>query len=116
MTLTAQAGQDSAITLAESPMENTELNTRDKTGTTLTPDEQKETQADLDITAAIRQAIVRDESKSVNAQNVKIITQNGVVTLRGPVETKAESLKLQKIAEQTPGVKRVDNQLENIAP
>jgi osmotically-inducible protein OsmY len=116
MTSMAQAGQDSAINLAESPMENTELNARDRSGSTLTPDEQKETQADINITAAIRQAIVRDASKSVNAENVKIITQNGVVTLRGPVETKDESLKLQKIAEQTPGVKRVDNQLENIAP
>jgi hyperosmotically inducible protein len=60
--------------------------------------------------------LVKDKSLSVNAQNVKIITRNGKVTLRGPVETEAESMKLQQIAKQTPGVVRVDNQLENIAP
>jgi len=56
--------------------------------------------------------VVRNEALSVNAQNAKIITRDGVVTLRGPVESKAESMKLQEIAKQTPGVVRVDNQLE----
>jgi len=83
---------------------------------TLTAEDQNESKADIKITADIRNAAVNDESLSVNAKNVKIITQNGVVTLRGPVETKAESETLQQISQKTAGVVRVDNQLEIIAP
>ena len=110
---TVQAEQNAAIYLAEgSGLENTELNVRDKANTTLTPEDQKETESDIKITAAIRQAIIKNKSLSVNAQNVKIITRNGVVTLRGPVESKKESKKIKKIAKHTPGVLKVDNQLE----
>ncbi|MEQ1620967.1 MAG: BON domain-containing protein [Methylococcales bacterium] len=101
---------------ADSALENTQRNVRDKDNTTLTPEDQKETKKDRKITAHIRQKVVRDKSLSVNAQNAKIISRNGVVTLRGPVETAAESTKLQKIAEKTRGVVKVDNQLENKAP
>ena len=110
---TVQAEQNAAIYLAEgSGLENTEINVRDKGNTTLTPEDQKETESDIKITADIRQAIIKNKSLSVNAQNVKIITRNGVVTLRGPVESKKESKKIKKIAKHTPGVLKVDNQLE----
>jgi len=113
MSGTVQAEQDTAIYLAaDSALENTEINVRDKGNTTLTPEDQKETESDIKITADIRQAIIKNKSLSVDAQNVKIITRNGVVTLRGPVETKKESKKLKKIAKHTPGVIKVDNQLE----
>ena len=108
-----QAEQNAAIYLAaDSALENTEINVRDKDNTTLTPEDQKETESDIKITADIRQAIIKNKSLSVNAQNVKIITRNGVVTLRGPVESKKESKKIKKIAKHTPGVLKVDNQLE----
>ena len=108
-----QAGQNTTIHLAAaSALENTEINVRDKGNTTLTPEDQKETESDIKITADIRQAIVKNKSFSVDAQNVKIITRNGVVTLRGPVESKKESKKIKKIAKHTPGVLKVDNQLE----
>lgn len=115
---TVQAEQDSAIYLAadESPLENTEINARDKDNTTLTPEDQKETKKDIRITAHIRKAVVRDKSLSIDAQNAKIITRSGVVTLRGPVANEAESKKLQKIAKKTRGVVKVDNQLEIKAP
>ena len=110
---TVQAEQNTAIYLAaDSALENTEINVRDKENTTLTPEDQKETESDIKITADIRQAIIKNKSLSVNAQNVKIITRNGVVTLRGPVESKKESKKIKKIAKHTPGVLKVDNQLE----
>ena len=110
---TVQAEQNAAIYLAaDSALENTEINVRDKDNTTLTPEDQKETESDIKITADIRQAIIKNKSLSVNAQNVKIITRNGVVTLRGPVESKKESTKIKKIAKHTPGVSKVDNQLE----
>lgn len=117
MTGVVRAEQNTAIYLtADSALENTELNVRDKDNATLTPEDQKETKKDIEITAKIRQAVVRDKSLSVNAQNVKIITRNGVVTLRGPVASGAESKKLQKIAEKMRDVVQVDNQLENKAP
>jgi hyperosmotically inducible protein len=117
MTGTVRAEQNAAIYwAASSPSENTEQNVRDQNNATLTPEDQKETEGDIKITAAIRQALVRNKSLSVNAQNVKIITRNGVVTLRGPVESKKESKKIKKIAKHTLGVLKIDNQLEIKAP
>jgi hyperosmotically inducible periplasmic protein len=108
-----RAEQNGAIYLAaDSTLENTKRNVRDKDGTTLTPEDQKETESDVNITADIRKTAVEDEALSVNAQNVKIITSNRVVTLRGPVENADESMKLENIAKKTRGVVRVDNQLE----
>lgn len=112
-----QAEQSDAIYLAAGKSaENTKRNVRDKEDTTLTPEDQKETEADIKVTANIRKAVVDDKSLSVDAQNAKIITRNGVVTLRGPVESQAESMRLQQLATQTPGVMRVVNQLEVKAP
>jgi len=114
---TVQAEQNDAIYLAaDSALENTEINARDKENTTLTPEDQKETKKDIRITAHIRKAVVRDKSLSIDAQNAKIITRSGVVILRGPVANEAESKKLQKIAKKTRGVVKVDNQLEIKAP
>ncbi|WP_020161392.1 MULTISPECIES: BON domain-containing protein [Methylobacter] len=95
-----------------SPAENTERNVRDEGGATLTPEDQLENESDLQITANIRKTITDDESLSVNAHNAKVITRNGRVSLRGPVDSAAEKTRLQAIAQQTPGVSQVDNQLE----
>ena len=114
---TVQAEKNDAIYLAaSSALENTEINARDKNNTTLTPEDQKETKKDIRITAHIRKAVVRDKSLSIDAQNAKIITRSGTVTLRGPVANEAEGKKLQKIAKKTRGVVKVDNQLEIKAP
>ncbi|MDD5578533.1 MAG: BON domain-containing protein [Methylobacter sp.] len=112
-----RAGESGVIFLAaDSALENTGRNARDKADANLTPDEQKEDKGDIKITAHIRKAVVKDKSLSLNAHNAKIITRNGIVTLRGPVESEAESNKLQQIAKQTHGVTQVDNQLEIKAP
>jgi hyperosmotically inducible periplasmic protein len=114
---TVQAEQNDAIYMAaSSALENTEINVRDKDNTTLTPEDQKETKKDIKITAHIRKAVVKDKSLSIDAQNAKIITRNGMVTLRGPVANEAESKTLEKIAKKTRGVVKVDNQLEIKAP
>jgi hyperosmotically inducible periplasmic protein len=113
----AQAEQDAAIYLAAgSALENSQRNVRDRDGTTLTPDEQKGDKKDIKITTKIRKALIKDKSLSVNAHNIKIITSNRVVTLRGIVEYAGESLAIEKIAKKTRGVLRVDNQLEIKAP
>jgi osmotically-inducible protein OsmY len=99
-----------------SPLENTERNVRDSGNATLTPEDQKESRGDRKITAAIRKAVVKNKSLSLDAHNAKIITLDSVVTLRGPVENSAEKIKLQTIAEKIKGVKQVDNQLETKTP
>ncbi len=91
--------------------DNTAVNKRDRSEMEKTPFDQNENQADINITANIRKSTV-DSKMSVNAHNIKIITQNGIVTLRGPVESADEKKQIEEIARTTPGVKSVDSQLE----
>jgi osmotically-inducible protein OsmY len=56
--------------------------------------------------------VVDNDELSTNAKNIKIITVDGVVTLRGPVKNDAEKTTVSSIAHKASGVKRVDNQLE----
>jgi len=111
-----QAEPTSLMLAANPAVENTGHNARDSGNATLTPEDQKETPGDIKITTAIRKAVIKNKSLSLDAHNAKIITRDGVVTLRGPVENAAEKLKLQTIAEKTRGVKQVDNQLETKTP
>ena len=92
--------------------DNTGKNVRDRDDKTLTPPDQGGSASDRELTAAIRRAIVKDDSLSTNAHNVKIVTVDSIVTLRGPVKSAAEKAAVASKAEQTKGVKRVDNQLE----
>ena len=108
---------DRATTVSEAqyPADDTGRNTRDRDGTTLTADEQSNSKGDVEITRQIRQAIVKDDSLSTSAHNVKIITNGGVVTLRGPVASAEEKTMVAKKAAKINGVDKVDNQLE-VAP
>jgi hyperosmotically inducible periplasmic protein len=92
--------------------DNTARNERDKSSMAVTPPDQGENEADLAITSKIRQAIVDDNALSVNAHNVKVITNAGVVTLRGPVKSQTEKTTIETKAKQVAGVTRIDNQLE----
>ena len=92
--------------------DNTGKNVRDRGGETVTPEDQGGSAADRQLTANIRKAIVADDGLSTNAHNVKIVTRDGQVTLRGPVESEAEKQAVAAKAQQVAGVKRVDNQLE----
>src|SRR5262245_13367305 len=73
---------------ATSP-DNTRVNERDR-GDTTTPLAQGNNPADLDTTQAIRKAVMDDDTLSSDAKNVKIITNGGVIALRGPVKSEAE--------------------------
>jgi hyperosmotically inducible protein len=93
--------------------DNTRKNAADKTGGTATPIDQSNAPADLKITQAIRQAIVKDKSLTMTAKNVKIITANGNVVLRGPVNSAEEKSKIETVAKTAAGESaKVDNQLE----
>ncbi len=91
--------------------DNTEVNVRDRSDAAKTPIDQNENKRDIDFTANIRKRVV-DTKMSVNAQNVKIITQDGKVTLRGPVKSADEKLQIEKIAQDVAGPANVDSQLE----
>jgi osmotically-inducible protein OsmY len=108
----ADADKRPADAPARVDADNTGRNARDADGTTLTPLDQGESEADRTITQNIRKAVVDHDGLSTNAKNVKIITQNGVVTLRGPVKSPEEKAAIASVAQKTGGVKRVENQLE----
>jgi len=94
------------------PADNTGRNERDSHGDTPTSGDQAENATDLAITQQIRQHVVKADDLSVNGKNVKIITVDGVVTLRGPVQDAREKTEIASTAKNVDGVKRVDNQLE----
>jgi hypothetical protein len=92
--------------------DNTARNVRDRHSSTLTPLDQGNSQADIDTTAQIRKAILATDGMSMNAKNVKIITMNGHVTLRGPVNSEDEKHQIGEIADRIAQSSNVDNQLE----
>jgi len=103
----AAFAQSSAGPLAE----NTSVNQRDRNHETLTPMDQSNKPADLKMTREIRRAIVKDDQLSTDAKNIKIITVDGAVTLRGPVKTEEEKAAIAAKASQLAGG-NVNNQLE----
>jgi hypothetical protein len=101
---------------ARAAADNTARNVRDRAGYTLTPMDQSEAPGDLGTTQRIRKALVANEELSMNAKNVKIITTDGVVTLRGPVQTPAEKNTVARLARTLAGRMAVQDELEVIHP
>jgi len=78
-------------------------------------DQQKMSPSDRDITQKIRKSIHEDKSLSTYAHNIKIITRDAKVTLRGPVRSEDEKNNIQAKAAEVVGQENITNQLE-IAP
>jgi hyperosmotically inducible periplasmic protein len=91
--------------------DNTGKNVRDRDDQSETATDQSNDPADVKITAEIRKMVVGDDSLSMMAKNVKIITVNGAVTLRGPVETEKEKAAIESHAKHV-GAKKITNELE----
>jgi len=97
---------------AASDADNSEKNVNDRSGETVTPENQSNAREDVDITAAIRSAVVKDSSLSTYAHNIKIITTDKhVVYLRGPVATADEGARVGEIAQKNSSGYPVRNQL-----
>jgi len=112
----AVRADDSAITATNGASaheaDNSGRNVRDRHNATLTPGDQSKLKSDRDLTQKIRRAITSGTNHfSMEARNVKIITQNGKVTLRGPVKTEEEKSNIEAIA-KAQGGSEVDDQLE----
>jgi hyperosmotically inducible periplasmic protein len=104
--LAALAGNEKA------EADNTAINERDRSGETKTSGDQSNSSADLKTTQAIRQALMKDDELSMTAKNIKVITANGHVTLRGPVKTAQEKVKIDQLAKSAAGGAQIDNQLD----
>jgi hyperosmotically inducible periplasmic protein len=92
--------------------DNTAINERDRSGETKTSGDQSNSSADLKTTQAIRQALMKDGELSMTEKNIKVITANGHVTLRGPVKTAQEKAKIDQLAKSAAGGAKIDNQLD----
>lgn len=106
VSLASMAGDD------KTKPDNTAINERDRSGETETSGDQSNSSADLKITQAIRQALVKDSELSMTAKNIKVITNNGQVTLRGPVKNAQEKAKIDQLAKSAAGGAQIDNQVD----
>jgi hyperosmotically inducible periplasmic protein len=92
--------------------DNTKRNSSEQNKNTDTAEQQSNSKDDLALTQKIRQAVMKDGSLSMNAKNVKIIAQNGKITLKGPVESQQEKDAIATKAGEIAGKGNIDNQLE----
>ena len=92
--------------------DNTKRNERDRSGETKTSGDQSNSPEDLTTTKMIRRALMEDDSLSMTAKNIKVITAGGKVTLRGPVNSNEEKEKVAKLAQSAAGGATIENQLE----
>jgi hyperosmotically inducible periplasmic protein len=93
-------------------VDNSGVNARDKSGTTLVPQNQPNFVQDRQLLAAVRRSVVHEKALSTMAHNVKIFAAAGVVTLRGPVRSDVERDRVEQIAQLVPGVTSVVNELD----
>jgi hyperosmotically inducible periplasmic protein len=113
--VTLLAGICLVAALAGQAPDNTKTNQRDRAAGAVTADQQKMNAADRELTRKIRKSVIDDKSLSTYAHNVKIITRDGAVQLRGPVRTEAEKENVGGKAIAIAGMSKVTNELE-IAP
>jgi osmotically-inducible protein OsmY len=106
-----QTNTNTTVSTSTDKPDNTAVNVRDREPGSVTAGSQGQSQSDINVTANIRQRILKN-NLSITAQNVKIICQNGHVTLRGPVNNQDEKDSIGRIANEIAGADNVDNQLE----
>jgi len=91
--------------------DNTKTNKRDRSKAAPTADQAKNTTSDRDIMQKIRKAVIDEKSLSTYAHNVKIISQHGKVTLKGPVRSDEEKTTIEKLATDVAGAGNVTNEI-----
>lgn len=92
--------------------DNTGVNKRDRNAAEPTADNQKNNKSDVELTAKIRRSLTKEKALSSNARNVKIIAQEGRVTLKGPVRTEQEKSTVERKAAEFAGQGNVTSELE----
>ena len=104
--------RDPATASDATEADNTKQNSSEQNKNTDTAEKQSNSKDDLALTQKIRQAVMKDGSLSMNAKNVKIIAQDGMITLKGPVDSQQEKDTVASEAGEIAGKDKVDNQLE----
>lgn len=95
--------------------DNAAANQGDASKGATTADEQKMNPADRETTRKIRSALMKDKSLSTYAHNVKIITRDGKVTVKGPVRSEDEKAAIEAKAMTVAGTDNVTDKL-TVAP
>lgn len=101
----------SAAQDANTKSDNTRTNQADRSKTESTADQQKNNKSDRDTARQIRKALTGDKSLSTYAHNVKVISQNGTVTLKGPVRSEEEKKTVETKAAEVAGASNIKNEL-----
>ena len=105
--------QQPADPSAQAAPDNTAKNQRDRNNSEATADQQKENKADRELARQIRQSLTKDKSLSTYAHNIKVIAQNGEVTLKGPVKSAEEKQAIEaKAAEVAGGADKIKSEIE----
>ena len=99
------------MTSTNSLSDNTKVNVRDRNSNEPTSDQAKNNLSDRQVMQSIRKSVMADKSFSTYAQNVKIISEHGKVTLKGPVKTEAERESIEDKASEVVGAENVINRL-----
>jgi osmotically-inducible protein OsmY len=99
------------IALPQVQPDNTKVNKQDRDKTSVTADQQKNNLSDREVTQRIRKSVMADKTLSSYAHNVKIVSQNGMVTLKGPVKSEEEKKTIEAKAIEIAGSGKVDNQI-----
>jgi osmotically-inducible protein OsmY len=104
--------QQSTDQSATPQADNTRMNRQDRGPNDVTADQQKADRSDREITQQIRKSITSDKSLSTYGHNVKVITQNGMVTLKGPVRSEEEKKAVEAKAAEVAGADKVTNEID----
>lgn len=106
-------GQQEPATSGQQPADNTKINQRDRNQNEPTADQQKENSSDRVLAQQVRRALVKDKSLSTYAHNIKVIAQDGVVTLKGPVHSDQEKQAIEaKAAEAAGGADKIKSEID----
>lgn len=95
----------------EHKSDNTSVNKRDRSKSEPTADQQKENRSDRDVAKNVRRSLVKDKSLSTYAHNVKVISENGTITLKGPVRSEEEKRTVESKAAEVAGPNNVRSEL-----
>jgi len=102
----SESASSSQTVAPDNTRANREPSNRDRSA-----DQQSNARSDIDITARIRRSVMDDKSLSTNGHNVKIVAENGTVTLSGVVPSDAEKEAIERKAASVAGRDRVTNNI-----
>lgn len=101
----------SVAALGQTKQDNSKVNKRDKMVSEKTADQQKGNARDIQLTTRIRREILKEKNLSTYARNIKIITINGKVTLKGPVRSTTDENTILMHARAAAGTPNVVNEI-----